>query len=229
MNGDGRIAGAGIASGDGNDGSGGEGQHRLVESSGTVEAGHDIRALSPCCAWGVLVRSDLAGAGAVLLATAGSAVGRHRGLSPVLLSPHLQDQPRVPILPGGSRAEQLAEGRALVGRAPPCASQALRSTGRRSLSVAARRLLRARWLAVQRHRGNALGQDPRLREVSGAEVAQQVLGRSSGRPRDRVSSDCRLAGPVHWLLPEHCPALAQHIPHQLAYAPLGLEALRYER
>ena len=56
----------------------------------------------------------------------GADVRDHRRLSPLLLASHVQDQPRVPVRPRAARDDERAEGRAVVGRAPPQPPQVLR-------------------------------------------------------------------------------------------------------
>src|SRR3954466_7089091 len=91
---------------------------------------------------GVLDGRALAGLGVLRSALLGADVRRDGRLSPLLLAPDLQDEPRLPISARLPRDDELAERRALVGVEPPHAPQALRQ-GRRPARLASRLLVLA--------------------------------------------------------------------------------------
>ena len=140
-------------------------------------------------------------------------------LPPLLLAPHLQDVALVPVRARARRAERRAEGRAVVGRAPPQAPQALRHARATSTRRAARLLVLARRLdpapRLERDRPDAwsaTSRSTRSCAVLNRTCCHAAAGRAGAR-RSCSSAACRARV---GLLRLDGAAVARHVHDQLA-------------
>ncbi len=141
-------------------------------------------------------------------------------LPPLLLASHVQDEPRVSVRARIPRTDDRAERRTLVGRSPPPSSSLLGSARRPAFARHRRVLVLARRLALQRHGGNGLQQNSRLRRIPRAALPEPLSPAATHSARRRDLSVTWVVRFVHRLLPEHHPHLACDIHDQLAVARL---------
>ncbi|CAA9353236.1 MAG: Fatty acid desaturase; Delta-9 fatty acid desaturase, partial [uncultured Gemmatimonadaceae bacterium] len=157
-------------------------------------------------------------------------VRRHGRLPPLLLAPHLQDEPRLPVHPGAARAEHHAEGGDVVGGQAPPPPQARRHGRRRALAAAARLLVLALGVDLRpqarrhRPRGGA-----RPGEVPRAHVARPVREGARHRAGRGLLRLRRLARADRGLHVEHGARVPRHLHDQLARPRARHAALRHGR
>ncbi len=174
---------------------------------------HNVGRLDRVC--GALRRADVRG---------------HRVLPPLLLAPHVQDQPVVPVRDGVCRPVEFAKGCVVVGGASPQPSQVLRPALGCTLTDPKRLLVLPRAVVGRpRHQRDRLQPDPRPRQVPGVGPAQQVLGDPPGGFGGHGVAVVWLVGPVYRVFPEHRVVVARHLPRQLVGPCLGHAAVCHRR